>query len=233
MMPKNIYTLQELEQMKQNNDPMYETALNDYANILPFHTLLKGHASRSYTEKWYPIDVNRYRNALNISDTDIETSYMHKNISYSIQYLEFLQKQINELELSSVLHRILNKNFIITGVAILEAIFKYLILRNDHISKKYAKNLYNSIAGLKEHPDILSLDKEVYELLDKVRKLRNGIHLSVKISTTEDEDAHDYQKYTTENQLLVSQVLYQILTCKTISHQPDLFDFLNTQHYKK
>lgn len=225
MTPKNIYTLQELEQMKQSNDPMYETALNDYANILPFHTLLKGHASRSYTEKWYPIDVNRYRNALNISDTDIETSYMHKNISYSIQYLEFLQKQINELELSSVLHRILNKNFIITGVAILEAIFEYLVSINNLENKKN-QNLAGKIITLKEHPEILNLDKSIYDTLDEIRKLRNGIHLSVKISSTEDD--HDYEKYTIENQLLVSQVLYQILTCKTVGKQPELFDFLNT-----
>lgn len=224
-MSKNIYTLQELEQMKQINDPMYETALNDYANILPFHTLLKGHASRSYTEKWYPIDVNRYRNALNISDTDIETSYMHKNISYSIQYLEFLQKQINELELSSVLHRILNKNFIITGVAILEAIFEYLVSINNLENKKI-QNLAGKIITLKEHPEILNLDKSIYDTLDEIRKLRNGVHLSVKISSTEDD--HDYEKYTIENQLLVSQVLYQILTCKTVGKQPELFDFLNT-----
>ena len=225
MMSKNIYTLQELEQMTQNNDPLYETALNDYANILPFHTLLKGHASRSYTEKWYPIDVNRYRNALNINDTDTPTRILHRNLSYSIQYLEFLQKQINELELSSVLHRILNKNFIITGVAILEAIFQYLVCSNN-LGSKENQNLAGKIITLKEHPEILNIDKSIYDTLDEFRKLRNGVHLSVKISSTEDD--HDYEKYTLENQLLVSQVLYQILTCKTVSRQPELFDFLNT-----
>lgn len=222
-MPRKIHTLQELEQMKQNNAPNYTIELNNYSNVLPFGTLLKGHATRSYAEKWYPIDIDRYRNALNINDTDDSIKCMHMNLSYNIQYLEYLLKQINELELSSVLHRILNKNFIITGVAILEAIFRYLIGVHD-LADKSTHNLVGMITKLNDNPEILNIDEQIYETLDEIRKLRNGIHLSVKISSTEDE--RDYKKYDEENRLLVSQVLYDILTCPTVSNEPDLFDFL-------
>lgn len=126
-MPRKIYTLKELEKIKRTrSEEEYNTALNDYSNILPFHTLIKGHAPRNYIEKWYPINIDRYRTALNITETEPYYTHLLNNLTYNIQYLEFLEKEISELELSSTLQRILNKNILVTGVSILEGIFLYL-----------------------------------------------------------------------------------------------------------
>lgn len=234
---KEICTPSELDEMEKNKDPSYESALNDYANNLPFHTLIKGHAIRSYKEKWYPIKIERYQAIWNIDFPD----KINKNVAYNLQYLEFLAKQINELEMSEVLTRILYKNFVITGVAIIEAIFAQIIINNKDtlnleetgikskdITQENPLELNKLIRILQKNSELLNKDKDdiIFEKLDDIRELRNNIHLAPKIRPNRDEKEHDYRTFTIARLNSVSQILLEILKHENINHTTDFFGFL-------
>lgn len=101
-------------------------------NNFPFETLLKGKTKKSNTEKWYPTPVETFRNALKIeSDTEF-SEVLIKNLSYNLQYLQFLQKELDELELSSVLQAMTIKTYVITAMSIIEGLFAYTVKKNHH-----------------------------------------------------------------------------------------------------
>lgn len=101
------------------------------SSTFPFETLIKGNAPKSRDHKWYPTSVEDYRNSLKIEpDTDFHIA-LRCYLSYNLQYLEFLQKELDELEISAVLESMIIKNYVITGMSILEGIFAYIIKEND------------------------------------------------------------------------------------------------------
>jgi hypothetical protein len=60
---------------------------------------------------------------------------IRKNLAYSLQYLEFLDRCSRDLKLSSVLEGQNYKAFIVTGCAIIEAIFYFLLVKNERAAK--------------------------------------------------------------------------------------------------
>ena len=98
-----------------------------YENTQSFDTLIKGKAPKDPKQKWYPTSVETFRNALTIPQDTTANLVLHKNISYSLQYLQFLQKQLDELELTPALHAMIVKAYIITGMSVLEGLFTYII----------------------------------------------------------------------------------------------------------
>lgn len=100
------------------------------SSAFPFETLIKGNAPKSRDHKWYPTSVDDYKNSLKIEpDTDFHIA-LRCNLSYNLQYLEFLQKELDELEVSAVLESMIIKNYVITGMSILEGIFAYVVKEN-------------------------------------------------------------------------------------------------------
>ena len=82
-------------------------------NDKAFNTLLKEKDIKS-SERWYPNSVYSYQCAL-ILDYDVKNcAALSKNLAYSLQYLEFLEKEFAELALSSVINTLLIKTYIIT-----------------------------------------------------------------------------------------------------------------------
>lgn len=97
-----------------------------------FETLIKGNAPKNNEEKWYPSPIKDYQDVF-LMDTDTQENYiLLKNICYNMQYLEFLNKELNELELSAVLRPMTIKYFVITGMSILEGIFTYIVKSNGY-----------------------------------------------------------------------------------------------------
>lgn len=95
-----------------------------------FETLIKGNAPKDLNQKWYPTPVEDFRNALTIPQDTTANLVLHKGISYCLQYLQFLQKQLDELELTPVLHAMIIKTYIITGMSILEGLFTHIIQKH-------------------------------------------------------------------------------------------------------
>lgn len=93
----------------------------------PFETLIKGKAEKKKDSKWYPTRIEDIRKALLLPEETEADIVLRKNISYSLQYLQYLQKQLDELEVTPALHAMLVKTYIITGMSVLEGIFAYIV----------------------------------------------------------------------------------------------------------
>ena len=79
--------------------------------------------------RWYPISIDFYRNDVSQGILkDLGLQY-RSNIAYSLQYLEYLELQLKELNLSSVIISMIFKNFIIVAASIVEIIF-YILSEN-------------------------------------------------------------------------------------------------------
>ena len=72
---------------------------------------------------WYPTPVSDYKENLKLIWGTPNRSHVRSNFAYNMQYLEYLQKQIDELRLSSVLITMLYKTYIIVGIGIIEMLF--------------------------------------------------------------------------------------------------------------
>lgn len=91
---------------------------------LSIRSLLKD----EYGDKWYPKSVEEFTTMLRIPAVSEYNSYAtSKNIAYNLQYLEYLQKQLDELSLSDVLAKMIRKNYIVVAMGIIEALFAYLL----------------------------------------------------------------------------------------------------------
>jgi hypothetical protein len=87
---------------------------------------------------WYPASIANLEHHLSflIYKNDFfdekEAHPIKKNISYSLQYIEFLNRVINDISLSSVLVTQNIKSFVVHGAAVLEAIFNFLVVSKGH-----------------------------------------------------------------------------------------------------
>ncbi|GGD86415.1 hypothetical protein [Planktosalinus lacus] len=94
-------------------------------------------------ERWYPIPIHKIKNHLSKYCFDhtinSDSKYIIANISYNIQYIEYLRKTLNELNLSEVLLIQTIKSFIIISTSIIEAIF-YIICCKENLRKKIVWN---------------------------------------------------------------------------------------------
>ena len=112
-----------------------------------FSTLLKSR-NLNYEEKWSPSMVDDFELLL-ISKMLINGNPgIIKNICYSLQYLQYICFQVEQLKLHNVITLLLYKNFIITSMSIIEAIF-YLILNEKKLENYEEKEFIRKIKGNK------------------------------------------------------------------------------------
>jgi len=87
---------------------------------------------------WYPASIPSLEQHLGIFITDnaffnqSEAYPIRKNIAYSLQYIEFLNRILSDISLSSVLWTQNVKSFVVHGAAIIEAIFNFLVISKGH-----------------------------------------------------------------------------------------------------
>jgi hypothetical protein len=109
-------------------------------------------------KRWYPASIANLEHHLSflISKNNFfdgeEAHPIRKNISYSLQYIEFLNRVLNDISLSDVLITQNIKSFVVHGAAVLEAIFNFLVVSkghgkeltwqnmNTHLSHEYSLN---------------------------------------------------------------------------------------------
>lgn len=226
-------------------------------NNFPIETLIKGRAGKTDKDKWYPTRVDTYRKNLKIATDNGSNDALRSNIAYNLQYLELLQKELDELELSASLRRMVIKTYIITGTAILEGIFAYTVHANSlwkrkNLEKiiKFTSNpkkngeeryvaktgiykivpeydvpeikLYELINILDNHQDTLKINYWFYKPMQKMRDLRNKIHLT----DAEDNQDNDYHVFDDDVQAKMRGILYEVLTSDEISESTKYYDFL-------
>ncbi len=90
---------------------------------------------------WLPIPIKKMECHLRqliveVPDFDAtKCTALSKNVSYSLQHLEFLHRCEHDLEITTVIWKQNAKTFIIVGCGILEALFFYVLVSNGKAAK--------------------------------------------------------------------------------------------------
>ena len=92
-------------------------------------------AKNEARNRWYPQAVESYKMSIKIPYDTQENKRLNSNFAYSMQYIEYIEKQIKELKLSEVLLTMLYKSYIITGMGITEMLFVYLLKSTGNWNK--------------------------------------------------------------------------------------------------
>ena len=115
-----------------------------------FETLIKEKDYKS-EQRWYPTPVGEFRKAFAL-DCSIEGYHpLVDNLAYSLQYLEFIEKELSELVLSSVIHIMHIKSYVITSMSILEGIFTNIIKSNGWWKQKNTESILTANAEQQEN----------------------------------------------------------------------------------
>lgn len=220
---------------------------------LPFETLLE---SNSADNRWYPTSIDAYKHSLKI-DMSIENAQaLRSNLAYNLQYIEFLEKEFIELHLSNVLYTMLVKNYVITGMSILEGLFSNIIKSNgwwktsnleslgttqSNETNFSGHNLVIKTEILKKvdtYPLQMTLDEQI-KVLDRHHEALLVNHLiypalrrlkdlrnRVHLQKSDGNTDHDYNAFDYSAKKEMGKILLDILTSQNVTDSPETFDFL-------
>jgi hypothetical protein len=146
-------------------------------------------------DTWYPASINNLENHL--GHLIKENSYfqskditpLKKNIAYSLQYLEFLDRLLKDIKLSSPLEKQNIKSFVVYGASIIEALFYYIIVSAGKMKKTEWKS-YKKLT--------------ITEYDVKGDKFRNETEIFIKVSPPIDMEMklHDMCKKVEDKKML-------------------------------
>lgn len=74
-------------------------------------------------DKWLPTEIDKIRNSFVFNAKNV----LKSNIAYNIQYLQYLYRDIDTRDSTTVLYRMRYKSFVITGMSVIEAVFMALL----------------------------------------------------------------------------------------------------------
>ena len=86
--------------------------------------------------RWRPTSISSFEKALSAGANIGMKVALRKNICYSLQYLQYIQVQLSELNFTSVLSTQLWKTYIIVSCSIIEGIFSHLLKSNKMYKTK-------------------------------------------------------------------------------------------------
>lgn len=122
--------------------------------------------SIKYSHRWSPSTVSDFEKAFSVGSYRGMPKALRKNIAYSLQYLQYIQLQFDELKLHSVISTQLCKSYVIIAMSIIEGVFYHLLKSNDQYKKEDWEELGKPIqtnafeeAGLKKKHSITTLIK--------------------------------------------------------------------------
>lgn len=210
---------------------------------------------------WYPTSVDQYKASIKISNQTPDEKRMCSNFAYSMQYIEYIEKQLNELNLSSILITMLYKSYIITGMSIIELLFVYLLKSKGFWNQtewdEYAEFKANSkeINGeiikaetklFKKVPlhdmrmDLDSMIKKIekkriltidHSVFPALKKLRE-LRNRVHLQLGEWAYEHDYNCIGSKEIQIMRRILYTILTSPELCNNENVFKFINASYEK-
>lgn len=212
------------------------------------------------TERWYPQSVDTYKSSIKIPNDTPENQRLRSNFAYSMQYIEYIEKQLKELKLSNVLITMLYKTYIITGMGIIELLFVYLLKNNGAWNQtewedyaefkanpkeingetiKVETKLYKKVPVYDMRMDLDSMIKKIekkhiltvdHDIFPVLKRLRE-LRNRVHLQFGEGAYDHDYNCINFKEIQTMRQILYTILTTPEICNNADAFEFINTKLY--
>ncbi len=212
--------------------------------------------SDSPRTKWYPIPVETFRRSINLDAK--YTPALKSNFAYSMQYLEYLERQIQELKLSAVLLIMSYKTYIIVSMGIIEGLFSNLLQRTGQwnmttwqeygritsnpkfINEENTKSeiiLYHESDQIPMRMDLDSMIKKIehkgllsidHSTFPALKNLRR-LRNQVHLQNGDSPTEHDYNKFSSEEFFLMRKILYSILICKEFCLNKNAFSFLKQE----
>lgn len=222
---------------------------------LPFSTLLKENECK---DRWYPNSTKEYKAAFIIDNSIDNSEALQKNLSYNMQYIEFLEKELSELNVSTVLYKMLVKTYVITAMSILEGVFSNLIKSNGWWKTSNLESIGTTQANeTKFDEEMLVVKTEIfkkvdeYDLkmnLDEFIKILSSHHAAlhvdhliypalrrlknlrnrVHLQKVESEYDHDYNAFDQHVLSEMRQILYDILSSDRVCRNKEIFEFLKS-----
>lgn len=213
------------------------------------------------SNRWYPNSIDSYKASIKIPNNTSEYRRMISNFAYSMQYIEYIEKQIEELKLSNVLLTMLYKSYIITGMGIIELLFVYLLKDggywnqteweeyaefkanqreiNDEIIKAEIK-LYKKVPLYDMRMDLDSMIKKIekkhiltidHNIFPALKQLRE-LRNRVHLQLGEGAYDHDYNVIGLEEIQMMRRILFAILNAPEICNNATIFEFINDNYNK-
>ncbi|WP_066923101.1 hypothetical protein [Murdochiella massiliensis] len=220
---------------------------------LSFETLLE---SSFANERWYPNSIATYKCSLKINMRMENAQALRSNLAYNLQYIEFLEKELVELQLSNVLYTMVIKSYVITGMSILEGLFTNIIKSNgwwktlDLESLGTTQSNETNFSGqnfvikteilkkVEPYSVQMNLD-ELIKILDRHHEALSVNHLiypalrrlkdlrnRIHLQKSEGNTDHDYNAFDYFVKKEMGKILFDILTSRNITDRPDTFNFL-------
>jgi hypothetical protein len=132
--------------------------------------------------RWYPISIDAYKNDLRHGIFDTLNSNYRSNIAYNLQYLEYLDLQLRELNLSSVIRAMIFKNFIVVAASIIEIAFYHLAKQSGKIKLRTFREVYKQ--DIRKPKDIKNVPKSISKFtLIGLEKLPQGVEDQTRFET--------------------------------------------------
>lgn len=194
-----------------------------------------------YYNRWVPTTVGDFEKALTQGDFRGMNYELRKNIAYSLQYLQYLQLQLDELHLHSVIQKQLWKSYIIISMGIVEGLFYHLLKKSGNQTKteweetlRVSTNVYKE-DGVNKKNEIITYRKlssakdakmDFESMIAKVRskhllklpqaaypyiKELKEIRNKVHLFISKNDYDTDFNKLTSVDCYLARYVLYRVL----------------------
>lgn len=117
-------------------------------NELPIESMLKSE-NLTCAKRWTPKSITDFKQILNISKSITKYELILHSIITNLQYLEFIQKVLDELFLRNTIKNQLNKSYILTAASIIESLIYYHLhitgnIKNMHWRKYKTSKWQNS-----------------------------------------------------------------------------------------
>lgn len=199
--------------------------MNKNKNEMPIESMVKNFALFDEKNAWIPLKIEEIEKIFSIKHADQEDYYVEKQIQYNLQYIEFMQKILNELFLTSTLPRMMYKYFTITAVSIIEICFYYVLKKEKHPNYKKL-DLKEMLEYLEKH-NILNYDLKSFPIFAILRKLRNHVHSFIRAR----ENTSDYNEIKEEHYLLSKYTLSSVLS--KVNSLKGTFEFLECTDAEK
>lgn len=208
--------------------------------------------------RWYPKSVETYKENLNILSSNAYNERIRCNFAYNMQYIEFLEKELSELHLSSVITTMLYKTYIITAMGIIESLFSYLLKEKNcwktscweeittlQTNAKKINNenymikniLFKECTEVEGTMDLDSMIKKVesknllnieHSVFPALKRLRE-LRNRVHLHIGERFNDHDYNNFNFDEILLARKILYTIITCPVFCKNSHLYEYLKVK----
>lgn len=208
-----------------------------------------------YKNRWYPQPIDWYKDNLKIISSSAENERIICNFAYNMQYIEFIEKELTDLKLSSVILTMLYKTYIITSMGIIESLFSYLLKEKgewktscwDEIctfqaNEKVINNeryMIKNILYKKNEPkeirmDLDSMIKKVesknllnieHNVFPALKQLRE-LRNRVHLHIGDRYNDHDYNNFSWDEICLARKILYTIITCDEFCKDINMYRFI-------